>query len=1166
MRSLTYSWIGLSAASPLVFLMCAWVLGVFHSYRRQWRSVDLFLLAVFVQELLMALQVFAYALLSLVRPESNEACAAFVWALSATRTLQAATLTSLLVDRALTNTWPYKYRFSVRRHQIRYHLAVLATVAVLVGVAALLARTSIPDPATFDLCNFLPYALDIKLSLFVLSVYVLLVVVAGVSIGVVTASRGCGRPGSGGRALPSPPPSDLSPITQGATTASSTTSSSAGRGPLTKGGTALHHTTSTASSSTSASSMDLAAPPPPPPHRPPLVQHRSGPKAAAGATGGPQRPSAGAARPSPACDFRWSTAVAVASLCFLINHLPYLGLTVVGTFFSTYLPEWPSDNLALWLSLAEGLLLPLLLGLVDSTFSEAAGASCSRDRQQRRCEEGEGPFRLFGVGREDVKSFPLTNGSLFSSLLNMNVDHAGHPPVPSYRRGVNGGGLRMGVSCHEIRGLVSNGANEQLRERGLYSSSLLTTATCESLGSGTSTNTNDPIYSAPLTKVPSVESCIKLADEDHIYATLSETFGSMSSLSESYLPEEQRCSSATTVANDDFEFHDPRSPGTPNAAMNTVSSGTTTTSSSSCSSTDGKGRLSRRPPAGSQDDMYHLSTGTASTTLISSASDTSSSSCSSLRSSASQATTTLENATFHNDQNKDFSYTNPAFESDTLDLKKKYMEEDLKIKYIEEDLEKKYMEKVITAELHRTEEPEYCAVIGEDVQLPEDVLPDAVPDLGPPPPPRPPPSLEDTSTIDIPLHEACSNNLSIDALDAQIHTSDTLDVPLDRSFKEEKTLDLDEPSVDSVDLPNHGKLDTQLSSSTLDLPLYGSSGYDSTVYSAASSDIMSIRSESLQENIYDECENKRDEDELSHNCGGGLSTIKEDTTTGRKPQEDEKQQEEEGEDSEGRSPRSRLNTLSRQHRTSSLSMNDLDRLDGHGTSENEEMMFVLPVRSESLLSLYRLYLADEEEKKKEPKGYPSLQYSMEISRSEGDLSLLASGFPPCSLDSSSSSGRLDASRSSLGPMQEIYTRRKAPDTSGSRVKRQHKIQRAKGMQQQQKARMVNSASSSTRSAGSFGNGPSDGSLQVTIVDKARRRNGIVTIRDPSVLSVEELFRVLDRAASPAAKSPAGAPLPAGAPQRPYADTGGEAGQSPASLLASARSEPDFKKIFVSEYI
>ena len=309
MRAITYSWIGVSAAAPLIFLMCAWVLGVFHSYRRHWRSVDLFLLAVFVQELLMALQVFAYALLSLMRPESSTACGAFVWSMSATRTLQAATVASLLVDRALTSQWPYKYRFSVRRHQIRYHLAVIATMAALVGVAAILAGDV---PSTFDQCTFLPYALHVRLALFLLSVYGLLLVVSVVSVAVVQSTRGCTSSGV------IPDPSDLSPITHG----TNSSSSSSGRLHPSR---PLHTTASTASTTSSnassgrlggemqaASSTTDLVPPPPPQRQPPLTVR------------GAKSPTASSnGRPSTA-DFRWRTSLAVAGLCFLVNHLPYL--------------------------------------------------------------------------------------------------------------------------------------------------------------------------------------------------------------------------------------------------------------------------------------------------------------------------------------------------------------------------------------------------------------------------------------------------------------------------------------------------------------------------------------------------------------------------------------------------------------------------------------------------------------------------------------------------------------------------------------------------------------------------------------------------------------------------------------------------------------------------
>ncbi|XP_063872167.1 uncharacterized protein LOC135106789 isoform X2 [Scylla paramamosain] len=905
MRALTYSWIGLSAAAPLIFLICAWVLGVFHSYRRQWRSVDLFLLAVFVQELLMAVQVFAFALLSLMRPESAAACGAFVWSLSATRTLQAATVASLLIDRALTSQWPYKYRFSVRRHQIRYHLAVLATIAALVGVASILARPA-DTPDTFEHCSFMPHELHIRLSLFVLSVYGLLVVAGALSIGVVQAGRGCSEL--------SLSHSDMAPITA----TNSSTSSSGGRqnSALHAAASSASTTSSNASSGqlggvhgaikTASSTSDLV--PPPPPHRPPpALPSRLQKSVGVNRTGVVPR--------TPASDFRWGTTLAVAALCFLVNHLPYMGLTVVGTFMPTFLPGWPVENIALWLSLAEGLLLPPVLGLVDATFSEAAGSSCCRNKQQpHKYNAGaEGPFRLFP--KEEVKSFPLTNGSLFSSLLNMNVDNPTQI-LPSYRRG-GGAGMKMGVSSQEIRGLVGNATQPQLRDS--YGPPYYPREPTESLGSA-ATSSQDPIYSDPLAKVDSVDSSLK---EDHIYATLSETFGSMSSLSDGFLGDEQRCSSVTTVANDDFEFHDPRSALSPEPVHYAAES--------HVHSNNNRGEIrAERPPAqlppeahhSSSEDAYHLSTNTTETSTTYSV-------ASSFRSSSSQVTATIEssiaeskevNEDYNEDTNTD-GYYNAGFQCDTLELKKEYLRE-----------------------------------------------------RGP---------------------------------------------------------------VDSLDL----RMNKQSENKTQD------------------------------------------------------------------------------------------GTLSRKHRSSSLSMNDLDRLDSNMDKE-EEMMFILPVKSESMLSLYRLYLAEDE-------AGTSLHYSVEISRSEGDLSVLAAV---------GSNGVMEGK--SEGALHEVYQKRRAPETSGSKVKRQHKIQRAKGMQRAKKSAIVSTPST----------GPSHGvtptsvtngvGMQVAIMDKSRRRNGIITIQDPSVLSVEELFHVLDRASC--------------TPAVPYNDTNDTS--SPPAPAPAHRQEPDYKKIFVSEYL
>ncbi|KAK3879342.1 hypothetical protein Pcinc_016076 [Petrolisthes cinctipes] len=580
------------------------------------------------------------------------------------------------------------------------------------------------------------------------------------------------------------------------------------------------------------------------------------------------------------------------------------GLTVVGTFMPSFLPAWPLENIALWLSLAEGLLLPPLLGIVDATFSDAAATSCSRDksRQLRFETTSEEPFRLFP--KEEVKSFPLTNGSLFSSLLNMNVDNPSHI-LPNYRRGV-ANGMKMGVSSQEIRGLVGTAAPTRMRDP--YGPPYYPREVTESLGSAT-TSSQDPIYSDPLSKVDSVDSSLK---EDHIYATLSETFGSMSSLSDGFMGDDQRCSSVTTVANDDFEFHDPRSSVAPEAVRYR--------SEEDCCLDNEV--LSVRPPAElppeahhitSPEDAYHLST-------LTTESSTTYSMASSFRSSSSQVTATIESNVDSIKEDEKVpeetisitGYYNAGFECDTLELKREYFRE-----------------------------------------------------RGP---------------------------------------VDSLDLRLGRA----------------------------------------------------------------------------NEDKVLVNDG----------------------------------------TLSRKHRSSSLSMNDLDRLDSSPDKE-EEMMFILPVKSESMLSLYRLYLAEDE-------AGTSLHYSIDVSRSEGDLSVLAAV----------EGATVDEGRSE-GALHEVYQKRRVPESTSSKVKRQHKIQRAKGMQRAKKA----APSPLTNGTGGTG-------MQVAIMDKARRRNGIITIQDPSVLSVEELFRVLDRASS--------------TPAVPYNESDD---RSISPLPAPThRQEPDYKKIFVSEYL
>ena len=311
MEPLTYSWIGQCAAAPLVFLLSAWCLGVFHSYRRHWLSVDLFLLALSAEELLMSLQAFVYALLSLIKPGWDGACGTLVWSLNSTRALQLATVASLLADRALTCHWPYRYRFSVRRHQLRYHLGVLAAMAALLGVAALIARPQTAEG--FPSCSTLPHSLHVRLALFLLAIYGAMVLIAVLSAVVVQTSRGCAS---------SPPPPPHATATVHSTTSSSTSSrpplsstsstgGSRGRSLKTSASTASSASSSTVGLRAASSTADLLP--------------STGGSDTNGARPGVLRNSSTmSSAPPGGSDFRWCVCAGVAFLCCGFNHLPYL--------------------------------------------------------------------------------------------------------------------------------------------------------------------------------------------------------------------------------------------------------------------------------------------------------------------------------------------------------------------------------------------------------------------------------------------------------------------------------------------------------------------------------------------------------------------------------------------------------------------------------------------------------------------------------------------------------------------------------------------------------------------------------------------------------------------------------------------------------------------------
>ena len=263
-------------------------------------------------------------------------------------------------------------------------------------------------------------------------------------------------------------------------------------------------------------------------------------------------------------------------------------------------------------------------------------------------------------------------------------------------------------------------------------------------------------------------------------------------------------------------------------------------------------------------------------------------------------------------------------------------------------------------------------------------------------------------------------------------------------------------------------------------------------------------------------------------------------------------------------------TLSRKHRISSLSMNDLDKFDkSRDPNSEEQMMFLLPVKSESMLSLYRLYLAEDEQESS-----TSLHYSIELSKSENDLSVVKEEQDCLSIGHS-----IENIQSSP---HEIYQKRRRPQSSASKVRRQHKIQRAKGLHSKSRPQITPKAPSTSHGNRSISvphanqrqsapESPEYG-VHLAIVDKSRRPNGIITIRDPSGLSVQELFSVLNRATaasnviSGTSRAQVAFPAKNGVTNIPVPSNEYQSLSSEAPIYTSSTGQVEFKKIFVSEYL
>ncbi|CAB3374320.1 Hypothetical predicted protein [Cloeon dipterum] len=525
------SWAGLAAGSPLVLVGLSWAVLILHAHRPLWRAVDVFLAALLGQGCVRQLLILYVALLQLLgapRAASGVACSTAVWAVTALHALHAATLASLVLDRALSVRWPSRYRRHPRRDHVRYHVCVLAVIAGFVGLAAMFARPAFTN-FRGDACAFLPHQLEPRFALFSASLHGVLAVATVVGALVVEIRRHSRLQRS---------TSDLRVLAQSDTgTASTQSGRSDARQPFggPNTGETLHRFNSDTEGSMLSKMYGSSLLLTPPCHAWP---NRT--------TSLPER-------------LRWSTVLSVLALCYLVHHLPLLAMTIVGSWEPTLLPPWPLDSLALWAGLAQDCLLPLVLILSDANFGPWVRKIYQRPGAQLKVppplypglmsDLKPGPGRYLSPDPVD-KRLSLSNGSLFPGgsgpILN-NYQHG--RGVTRYSRATC-----MGLAAREIRGYLSHASADNLNS--LVAGPKPAVASNTWVQPGPTVMANNAKVQSNNRKAHKATStaCDSESDADFIepiYASLSDEIGTMSSLGDAA----SRCCSVTTAANNDFIFH-----------------------------------------------------------------------------------------------------------------------------------------------------------------------------------------------------------------------------------------------------------------------------------------------------------------------------------------------------------------------------------------------------------------------------------------------------------------------------------------------------------------------------------------------------------------------------------------------------------------------------------
>lgn len=531
MELLPVLWLAVSATAPVLVVLCLWVCYVFHTYRRKWRTVDLFLVTISCQDLVTALFCFGFSVLRFIGPKMAAAPCGFVlWGLTATRTFQLTTLASAVGDRLLTIRWPYRYRFSVRRNQIRYHVAVLSVIGILIGVASAFARSS----ESMLECSLHPHLWDTRYILFLLVLCGLLMVASiGMSVAMEIQRWQLGRKA---------------------------------RLQQLRTATPEYGTTSTGSSVSSSSSRPLHV----------LGRQTS------------RRPySPQVLSEAGASEFRWTVVAVVTLLSFAVNHLPFLVMVVLGAYIDAFWTPW-HDMAVIGLRLAQGFLFPLLLCITDRYHWSALKKTLQRRSASADFTGEDNRYRLYtGDSKSYIKNLGpvapigiITNYKRSSTSYGKVSKKAGRTSSRcSDRSGLPHVPPRFLVpSVYNVDCVLDKSAYFRSVQDSPRLKAQAIIAQLEDAGSCCS------IDSAVKVHIPAVDydsekcrfdddrqtqdiSWIKADDEDHIYATLSDTLSLRSTVAgESCAtfsaPEEDSDSddagSFTTDANDDFEFHDTR--------------------------------------------------------------------------------------------------------------------------------------------------------------------------------------------------------------------------------------------------------------------------------------------------------------------------------------------------------------------------------------------------------------------------------------------------------------------------------------------------------------------------------------------------------------------------------------------------------------------------------